>query len=116
MLQFFFIGGTYEKQKYISPILENIRNTDFTNDLTIAHNYAVEYINTVDNMRVYPDKKRSIIYHDLMKTYVKHQHQMPKYFISSENMVQKLQLLKVEDVILDLSVVAFYHLLYVLNG
>ncbi|HBG4727243.1 TPA: aspartate aminotransferase family protein [Clostridioides difficile] len=46
-----------KNKKYISPILENIRNTDFTNDLTIAHNYAVEYINTVDNMRVYPDKK-----------------------------------------------------------
>lgn len=46
-----------KNKKYVSSILENIRNTDFRDDLTIAHNYAVEYINNVDSMRVYPDKE-----------------------------------------------------------
>lgn len=41
---------------YISPILEKIRNESFEQDLNLAHEMAVQYINEVDNMRVYPDK------------------------------------------------------------
>ncbi len=40
---------------YKSPILEEIRNQNFEQDLNLAHEMAVDYINEVDNMRVYPD-------------------------------------------------------------
>ena len=40
-----------------SPILENIRNKSFEEDLDTAHKMAMEYINKVDNMRVYPNQK-----------------------------------------------------------
>lgn len=43
--------------KYISPILEKIRTTDFTNVLSSAQHYAVNYMNHVDDMPVYPRKQ-----------------------------------------------------------
>ncbi len=42
---------------YKSPILEKIRNQNFEQDLNLAHKMAVNYINEVDNMRVYPDQE-----------------------------------------------------------
>ncbi|WP_432665777.1 aminotransferase class V-fold PLP-dependent enzyme [Wukongibacter baidiensis] len=46
-----------KKMLYKSPILEEIRNQNFEKDLKLAHEMAVDYINKVDNMRVYPDKE-----------------------------------------------------------
>lgn len=40
-----------------SKILEKIRNTNFEEDLNMAHKMAVEYIKNVDNMRVYPNQQ-----------------------------------------------------------
>lgn len=40
-----------------SAVLEKIRNTNYQEDLSIAHKMAVEYINNVDNMRVYPNQQ-----------------------------------------------------------
>lgn len=46
------------KNKYYkSPILEKIRKSNIEQDLTLAYKMAVEYINKVDNMRVYPSKE-----------------------------------------------------------
>ena len=45
------------EKKYISPILNKIRNDNFESDLKLAHNLSVDYINKVDNMRVYPDEQ-----------------------------------------------------------
>lgn len=45
------------EKKYVSPILNKIRNDNFENDLKLANNLAVGYINKVDDMRVYPDKE-----------------------------------------------------------
>lgn len=42
---------------FISTILEKIRNTNFEEDLSTAHKMAVEYINNVNNMRVYPNQQ-----------------------------------------------------------
>lgn len=42
---------------YKSPILEKIRKTNFEQDLNLAHKMAVDYINQVDNMRVYPNEE-----------------------------------------------------------
>lgn len=39
---------------YVSPILEKIRNTSISDDLHLAADFAEEYINSVDSMRVYP--------------------------------------------------------------
>ncbi len=46
-----------ENSLYRSPILEKIRNTNFEEDLIMAHKMAVEYIDKVDGMRVYPDEQ-----------------------------------------------------------
>lgn len=43
-------------EKYISPILETIRKTSYGKDLELAHSLALEYIDNVDKMRVYPSK------------------------------------------------------------
>ena len=45
------------EKNYVSPILDKIRNDNFENDLKLAHALAVEYINKVDDMRVYPDEE-----------------------------------------------------------
>ncbi len=42
---------------YKSEILEQIRNENIEEDLNLAHEMAVNYINKVDNMRVYPRKE-----------------------------------------------------------
>lgn len=42
------------KNKYVSPILESIRNYDFDEDLHLAGKYALDYIHSVNSMRVYP--------------------------------------------------------------
>ncbi|MDD2217445.1 MAG: aminotransferase class V-fold PLP-dependent enzyme [Eubacteriales bacterium] len=42
------------KNKYVSPILENIRNYNFNGDMELAGKYALDYINSVNSMRVYP--------------------------------------------------------------
>lgn len=42
------------KGKYISPILEKIRNHAVDDDLATAHSYAQEYINSVNEMPVFP--------------------------------------------------------------
>lgn len=42
-------------EKYISPILEKIRNESFHKDLDLAHEFASEYMNKVDSMKVFPD-------------------------------------------------------------
>lgn len=41
-------------KKYVSPVLEAIRKSSFKDDLTLAHELAVEYIDHVDDMRVFP--------------------------------------------------------------
>ena len=46
-----------QNDKYISPILEKIRTESFEEDLALAHEMALDYINKVDDMRVYPDEK-----------------------------------------------------------
>ena len=43
-----------KKNYYISPVLEKIRNTPISDDLHLAVDFAEEYINSVDSMRVYP--------------------------------------------------------------
>lgn len=43
-------------KKYVSPVLEKIRKSSFKNDLKLAHELAVQYIDSVDAMRVYPDE------------------------------------------------------------
>ena len=45
------------ENKYVSPILNKIRNDDFENDLKLAHDLSVGYMNKVDLMRVYPDEE-----------------------------------------------------------
>ncbi len=42
------------EQKYVSPILEEIRRKNFDEDLQLASKYALEYVHAVDDMRVYP--------------------------------------------------------------
>lgn len=42
-------------KKYVSPVLEAIRKSSFKEDLILAHELAEDYIDNVDNMRVYPD-------------------------------------------------------------
>lgn len=44
-------------QKFISPILERIRTTRMEDDLNLVHGYALDYLNTVDDMPVYPKEK-----------------------------------------------------------
>lgn len=43
--------------KYISALLEKIRQTDYSTALEMANNYAIDYINNVDNMRVFPSQE-----------------------------------------------------------
>lgn len=43
--------------KYTSPILEKIRSTSFENDLNLVHDCALDYVNSVDEMPVYPKEK-----------------------------------------------------------
>ena len=43
--------------KFTSPILDSIRNKSLEDDLDLAHGYALDYINAVDEMPVFPKKK-----------------------------------------------------------
>ncbi len=43
--------------KYTSPILEKIRNKSLEEDLELVHGYALDYVNSVDDMPVFPPKK-----------------------------------------------------------
>ena len=44
-------------KKYISPILEKIRTTPFSQELSVAAGFAREYIEAVSNMRVFPKEE-----------------------------------------------------------
>lgn len=43
--------------KYISPVLENIRIKNLEDDLNLVHSYALNYVNSVNEMPVYPKDK-----------------------------------------------------------
>lgn len=42
---------------YVSPILDKIRKGNFESDLKLAHDLAINYVNRVDEMRVFPDEE-----------------------------------------------------------
>lgn len=41
-------------KKYVSPILENIRNSSIEEDLKISHDYSLDYLRNLDKMPVFP--------------------------------------------------------------
>lgn len=43
--------------KFTSPILDSIRNKCLEDDLDLVHRYALEYVNSVDEMPVFPKEK-----------------------------------------------------------
>lgn len=45
------------EKKFVSPILDKIRNYNFESDLKLAYDSTVKYVNHVDNMRVFPDEE-----------------------------------------------------------
>lgn len=44
-------------EKYVSPILEEIRKKSYMDDLNLAHQYAAKYIDDLDTMSVYPKEQ-----------------------------------------------------------
>lgn len=44
-------------KKYISPVLENIRTTPFSEELSLAAGFAREYIEAIGTMRVFPKEE-----------------------------------------------------------
>jgi len=44
-------------KKYISPVMEKIRNTDISGDLQTAYRFSKQYIDGVDDMNVYPSEQ-----------------------------------------------------------
>ncbi len=44
-------------EKYISPILENIRNANYEAELLLISNHALDYIKGIDKRSVYPERK-----------------------------------------------------------
>lgn len=43
--------------KFTSPILDSIRNRSLEEDLDLVHGFALDYVNTVDEMPVFPKEK-----------------------------------------------------------
>jgi glutamate/tyrosine decarboxylase-like PLP-dependent enzyme len=57
------------KNKYVSDVLEQIRNKSFDGVLELSHQFALDYINNVDHMPVFPDRQSlnnlEVFYEDL---------------------------------------------------
>lgn len=68
---------------YVSPILEKVRNTDLAAPLQLAEKYALQYIENVNQMRVYPQQSdiENLSFFDAP---------MPELPMSSEEILAKL--------------------------